>query len=61
MSAQDASPSGKLVIEAEDISKYYGGSPVVADVSTRIARGDKIGIVGPNGAGKTTLVNMLTG
>jgi ABC-type glutathione transport system ATPase component len=33
----------------------------VADFSTRIERGDRIGIVGPNGSGKTTLVNLLTG
>ena len=31
------------------------------DFSTRILRGDRIGIVGPNGAGKTTLLNLLTG
>lgn len=53
--------SGKLVIEAEDISKSFGDKTVVHDFSTRILRGDRIGVVGPNGAGKTTLLNLLTG
>jgi ATP-binding cassette subfamily F protein uup len=53
--------SGKLVIEAKNISKTWGELPVVTDFSTRIARGDRIGLVGPNGAGKTTLINLLTG
>ena len=37
------------------------GSPIVGGFSTRIQRGDRIGIVGPNGSGKTTLANLLTG
>jgi ATP-binding cassette subfamily F protein uup len=53
--------SGKLVVEAKTISKAYDGTAIVADFSTRIQRGDRVGIVGPNGAGKTTLLNMLTG
>jgi ABC transport system ATP-binding/permease protein len=61
MTVTEAQTSGKLVIEAEGISKSYGGGPVVENFSTRIARGDRVGIVGPNGAGKTTLINMLTG
>jgi ABC transport system ATP-binding/permease protein len=61
MSAAEAERSGALVIEAKGVSKSYGESPVVADFSTRILRGDRIGIVGPNGSGKTTLVNLLTG
>ena len=53
--------SGKLVIEAEHISKAFDGRPIVSDLSLRIARGDRLGIIGPNGAGKTTLLAMLTG
>lgn len=52
--------SGKLVIEAEDITKSYD-RPIVAPFSIRVHRGDRIGLVGPNGAGKTTLLKMLTG
>jgi ABC transport system ATP-binding/permease protein len=51
--------SSKLVIEAKRISKRYGETPVVADFSLRVMRGDRIGIVGPNGAGKTTLLEIL--
>ena len=61
MSAQDARTSGALVIEAEKIGKSYGGRPVVKDFSTRVMRGDRIGVVGANGAGKTTLVDLLCG
>jgi ATP-binding cassette subfamily F protein uup len=61
MEAAEAAGSGSLVIAAEGISKAYGGRSVVLDFSTRIMRGDRVGIVGPNGAGKTTLLAMLTG
>jgi ATP-binding cassette subfamily F protein uup len=61
MSAAEAERSGTLVIEASGVAKSYGSAPVVADFSTRILRGDRIGFVGPNGSGKTTLVNLLTG
>ena len=57
--ASDA--SGKLVFEAEGISKQYGATPVVRDFSARIMRGDRVGLIGPNGAGKTTLLRMLLG
>jgi ATP-binding cassette subfamily F protein uup len=59
--AQEARLSGKLVIEAEKISKSFGERTIVRDLSIRIERGDRIGFVGPNGAGKTTLINLLTG
>ncbi|KQQ45392.1 elongation factor 3 [Rhizobium sp. Leaf311] len=53
--------SGKLVIEADAITKSYGDRPIVTPFSLRVHRGDCIGFVGPNGAGKTTLLKMLTG
>ncbi|NTJ43361.1 ABC-F family ATP-binding cassette domain-containing protein [Agrobacterium larrymoorei] len=53
--------SGKLVIEADTITKSYGDRTIVAPFSLRVNRGDCIGFVGPNGAGKTTLLKMLTG
>src|SRR5499427_996921 len=59
--AAEAERSGALVIEAKGVSKSYGTTPIVTDFSTRIMRGDRVGIVGPNGSGKTTLVNLLTG
>ncbi len=61
LEASEAQASGKLVMEAEKISKSFGGKPIIKDFSTRILRGDRIGIAGPNGAGKTTLINLLTG
>ena len=61
MAAAEASGSGTLVIEARGIGKAFGGRAVVRDFSTRVMRGDRVGIVGPNGAGKTTLLSLLTG
>jgi len=53
--------SGKLVFEAEEVSKSYGGAPVIQDYSQRILRGDRVGLIGPNGSGKTTLLRLLVG
>ena len=61
LEATQADLSGRLVMVAEAVSKSYGDRLVVRDFSTRILRGDRVGIVGPNGAGKTTLLNLLTG
>lgn len=59
--AAEGRESGKLVVEAEAITKSYGDRTIVAPFSLRVHRGDCIGFVGPNGAGKTTLLKMLTG
>ena len=61
MRAAEADLSGRLVAVAEKVTKSFGGRAVVRDFTTRILRGDQVGIVGPNGAGKTTLLNLLTG
>jgi ABC transport system ATP-binding/permease protein len=53
--------SGKLVIEARNITKSFNDTGILRDFSIKITRGERIAMVGPNGAGKTTLVNMLIG
>lgn len=53
--------SGKLVAELENVVKAYGGRTLINGFSTRILRGDKIGLLGPNGIGKTTLLKLILG
>jgi ATP-binding cassette subfamily F protein uup len=61
MAVQEASSSSQLVFEAEDASLSYGDRQVFHGLTTRILRGDRIGIVGPNGAGKSSLLKLLLG
>jgi ABC transport system ATP-binding/permease protein len=58
---QEAEQTGKMVVEAESISHGYGGIPLIKNFSTRIIRGDRIGIIGPNGIGKSTLLGIFLG
>ncbi|MGZ5080560.1 MAG: ATP-binding cassette domain-containing protein [Usitatibacter sp.] len=53
--------SGRLVAELEKVTKRYGDKRVVEEFSTRVMRGDKIGLIGPNGSGKTTLLKLILG
>lgn len=53
--------SGKLVAELDNVVKSYGDRTLINGFSTRILRGDKIGLLGPNGIGKTTLLKLILG
>ena len=61
LAVSEGATSGKLVIEAKGIAKAYDERPIVTTFSTRVLRGDRLGLVGANGAGKTTLISLLTG
>ncbi|TWB73443.1 ATP-binding cassette subfamily F protein uup [Nitrospirillum amazonense] len=66
LAVSDAENSGRLVIEATNVAKSFqdgeGNTRIIArDFSTRILRGDRVGLIGPNGAGKTTILKMLMG
>jgi ABC transport system ATP-binding/permease protein len=53
--------SGKLVAELDNVHKSYGDKMLINGFSTRILRGDRIGLLGPNGIGKSTLLKLILG
>ncbi|WP_102223607.1 ABC-F family ATP-binding cassette domain-containing protein [Acidimangrovimonas sediminis] len=61
MALEEGPKSGKLVVEAVDITKAFGARVILRPFSLKVQRGDRVAFVGPNGAGKTTLLKMLTG
>jgi len=61
MRAEESERSGQLVIKAANLGFSYGDKCLIRNFSTRIMRGDKIGVIGPNGSGKTTLLRVLVG
>ena len=61
LTLSSGAPSGQMVMELDTISKTFGAQVVVRGFSTRIMRGDRIGLVGPNGIGKSTLLHLMLG
>ncbi|MEL6520184.1 MAG: ATP-binding cassette domain-containing protein [Pseudomonadota bacterium] len=61
MEFESSGKSGKLVIEAKEITKSFGEKQILKPFSLRVQRGDRVAFVGPNGIGKTTVLNMLIG
>ncbi|MBS0580090.1 MAG: ATP-binding cassette domain-containing protein [Proteobacteria bacterium] len=53
--------SGDLVAEFDQVCKRFSGAPLIENLSMRIMRGDRIGLVGPNGAGKSTMIRLILG
>ncbi|VAW97514.1 Bis-ABC ATPase Uup [hydrothermal vent metagenome] len=56
-----ADSSGRIVAEVRKAGFSYGEKQIVKEFSTKILRGDKIGIIGANGSGKSTLIKLLLG
>jgi ATP-binding cassette subfamily F protein uup len=61
LAVQEAANSGQLVFEAEGVAVSYGDREIFSGFTSRILRGERIGIVGPNGVGKSTLLKLLLG
>lgn len=61
MQIQSAHQSGRMVIDAQNVSFSYDANPVIKDFNTTILRRDRIGIMGSNGCGKSTLLRLLLG
>ncbi|HDY7218546.1 ABC transporter ATP-binding protein [Klebsiella pneumoniae] len=61
MQVEEASRSGKIVFEMENVNYQVDGKVLVKDFSAQIQRGDKIALIGPNGCGKTTLLKLMLG
>ena len=60
-SLEQAGSSGKIVIEANNLTHSFGDTPILRNFSTKILRGDRVGFIGANGSGKTTLLRILLG
>ena len=51
----------ELVVETNDLRKYFGSIHAVDGVDLSVGRGEIYGLIGPNGSGKTTLIRLIIG
>ena len=61
LTAYQAEASGKIVIDADNLSFAWEDQPIVGNFNYKILRGEKLGVLGPNGCGKSTLIQLLLG
>ena len=61
LDASEGGLSGRLIAETKGATKNYSDTPIINELTIRVMRGDRLGLVGPNGAGKTTILKLLTG
>ncbi|MEJ1857855.1 ATP-binding cassette domain-containing protein, partial [Escherichia coli] len=61
MQVEEATRSGKIVFEMENVDYQVDGKQLVKDFSAQVQRSDKIALIGPNGCGKTTLLKLMLG
>jgi len=56
----ESTAPGKVILEIEQLSKFYGEKKVIQNLDLQIDRGDRLAFVGQNGQGKTTLIKCIT-
>ncbi len=56
----EAQASGKIVVEAKELTKSYGSNLVLSNLEVQIIRGEKVAFVGKNGEGKSTMAKVIT-
>jgi branched-chain amino acid transport system permease protein len=61
LTRRDKPQTGDLLLQVENLSRFFGGLTAVANLSFSIRAGEIVGAIGPNGAGKSTLFNLITG
>ena len=58
---EEGARSGRKVVRLKNVSYSYDDNPMIENLSLKIGRGDRIGLIGNNGVGKSTLLNILLG